>query len=485
MSGGEYGGHGGAGGITARFEDITAVADRLDASADALRASGSEVRSVWTSHHLAEALTIAPDKVAAAEAALARATIGPGGADWEGVQLEAYARIVRGAVGFYQETDAFLAGLEEDLWDAAGFLAGHWIGSNPIAAAALAVILSQAVDAEDLDRLLAEHPWLLEALTRSAPGLVQGTAIGLFGPLAVLLGTGGRWPTGDYEDAIIGLQTLAERFGLLDDDVPFAFDRGADGPSYDLTDDQFLQQLLTLERDEAYHVVTLEDGTEVSVPRVHILPVTRDGVTSYIVQIPGTQLWDPVADPSNRYDLTSNITLMTQQERAVITAAVAQAMREAGLSSADPIMLMGHSQGGIIAAAIASDRDLQREFGIDSVMTAGSPIGRFPIPDDVAVLAIEHAQDAVPKLDATDNPDRPNWTTVVRDLPSSAFDGGHSRIAEAHGLSDYAETGSGIQSGTALPPGVQASVDRWLEENQGFVPGSGVTEPAIVFEGAR
>ncbi|MDP9821564.1 PGAP1-like alpha/beta domain-containing protein [Nocardioides massiliensis] len=474
---GEYDGHGGAGGITARYDDMLAVADRLDLSADVLREAGGEVRAVAFSPHLAEALVVAADKVAVVEGSLALATIAPGGADWEGVELEAFAKVVREGVELYRATDELLAELEEDLWTAAGFVAGPaLLGSlllNPLGTGITGYLLYENLD---------DHPWLLDALTTMAPGLLQGSALALLGPLAVLLGTDGRWPTGDYEDAIIGLQALAARFGLLRDDVPFAFDRGPEGHAYDLTGDRFIEQLLLLERDQAYRTVVLGDGTEVQVPRVHILPVQRDGQTAYVVQIPGTQVWDPVADPANRYDLTSNVTLMTQQERAIITEAVAQAMRDAGLSSAHPVMLMGHSQGGIIAAAIASDPALQREFGIDSVLTAGSPIGRFPIPDDVAVLAIEHAEDAVPKLDAADNPDRPNWTTIVRDLPDSAFDGQQSPIAEAHGLDDYAETGAGAQRPGTLPPDLQASVDQWLEDSAAFVPSAGVTDPALVFE---
>src|SRR5690606_8608752 len=98
---GEYGGYGGAGGITARYDDMLAVADRLDVSADVLRAAGSQVRSVAFSPHLAEALVVAADRVAVVEGALTLATIAPGGADWEGVELEAFATVVRSGVELY------------------------------------------------------------------------------------------------------------------------------------------------------------------------------------------------------------------------------------------------------------------------------------------------------------------------------------------------------------------------------------------------
>lgn len=474
---GEYGGHGGAGGITARYDDMLAVADRLDVSADVLRAAGSQVRGVAFSPHLAEALVVAADRVAVVEGALTLATIAPGGADWEGVELEAFATVVRSGVELYRATDELLAQLEEDLWTAAGFVAGP-----ALLASALLNPLGTGIAGYLLYDNLDDHPWLLDALTRMAPGLLQGTALTLLGPLGVLLGTDGHWPTGDYEEALVGLQALAARFGWLQDTGEFRFERGPDGSRLRVGEDTFLTDLLQHVDAEAYATRTLPDGTVVKVPRVHILPVTRDGVTSYVVQIPGTQVWSPERGVDNPYDLTSNVALMSQQERAVVTEAVAQAIRDAGLTADDAVMLVGHSQGGIIAAAIASDPELQQTLDIDSVFVAGAPIGRFPIPDDVAVLAIEHAEDAVPKLDARDNPDRPNWTTIVRDLPDSVLDDAPVPVGQAHHIAEYADTGAAVQQPGQLPPDVQASVDAWLEANRGFVPDSGRSDPAIRYD---
>ena len=40
--------------------------------------------------------------------------------------------------------------------------------------------------------------------------------------------------------------------------------------------------------------------------------------------------------------------------------------------------IVGHSQGGIVAAALASD--LKDSYAIDHVVTAGSPVANHPIP---------------------------------------------------------------------------------------------------------
>lgn len=107
-------------------------------------------------------------------------------------------------------------------------------------------------------------------------------------------------------------------------------------------------------------------------------------------------------------------------------------------------MLAGHSQGGIAAAALACDPAAQRWFNITNVLTVGAPIANMPVPDDVHVLSIEHTQDPVPRLDARENPDRANWTTVTldvsdkgvsrrtRSLPMTAgmIDGDPSRAAD-------------------------------------------------------
>lgn len=46
----------------------------------------------------------------------------------------------------------------------------------------------------------------------------------------------------------------------------------------------------------------------------------------------------------------------------------------------------------------------------------GDPQDLRDTAPDISVMSLEHAQDVVPKLDGVDNPDRPNWTTVTREL---------------------------------------------------------------------
>src|SRR5439155_1315285 len=95
----------------------------------------------------------------------------------------------------------------------------------------------------------------------------------------------------------------------------------------------------------------------------------------------------------------------------------------------DPVLLVGHSLGGMEAAALATRHT---GFAITDVVTAGSPtaqVGGFP--DGVRVLSLEHRGDVVPLLDGADNPDTVEQTTVSFD------DGADSTIVGAHGYDHY------------------------------------------------
>jgi pimeloyl-ACP methyl ester carboxylesterase len=144
---------------------------------------------------------------------------------------------------------------------------------------------------------------------------------------------------------------------------------------------------------------------------------------------------------------------MTQEERTNMERLVLQAMQQAGIPPGAPVMLGGHSQGGIIAASLASDAAVRGQYNIRAVVTEGSPIGRHPIPDDIRVLAIENAQDPVPKLDGESNRATGRHTTVTHDLG----DGG-SHVIDAHQGEQYKKTVEAIDRGTG-DPSTDAAVD--------------------------
>ena len=132
-----------------------------------------------------------------------------------------------------------------------------------------------------------------------------------------------------------------------------------------------------------------------------------------IAYIPGTKKWSPVAG-SNPLDLTSNVHAIASQgsnavELAASERAVLAALRAARVGAGDEVVLVGHSQGGIIAANIASRH---HAFKVAGIVTFGSPIAHAAIAPETRVLALEHNNDPVPTLDAGPNPQRENWVTV-------------------------------------------------------------------------
>lgn len=465
---------GGAGGVTAHYDDMLSYADVLDTAGDGLRTASGRVGGLITSGDIAQAVVLCPVEVAQAEGAMVAAATGSSGALWAGGELEVTARYLRTSVSAYRLVDEKLAQLEELGADAAGFAlgvalpglallggAGYLaVKSNPLLQALLDAAGVEEPTLADLQETLYDNPWLLEALTRMAPSLIQGTSFtlaGLLGPAgtaALIAASGGNWPSTDYPSAIAGLLSIAGLAGLLEDTGEFTVDRvPGDAGQVDITQENIVASIFRGQSEASN-----EPG------QVQVIEVPQpDGSSSYIVQIPGTQEWDP-ARGDNPIDLTTNVNLMAMQGSTVMEQQVADAMEAAGIKKGDPVMMTGHSQGGITAAAMASDPDIQARYSITSIVTGGSPIGRFDIPDGVSVLSLEHDQDVVPMLDGVENPDRPNWVTVNRELSDAeGTDEGVRGAGAAHSVPNYTKTGTEVDASSS------ATLEQWREDNAQFM----------------
>lgn len=466
---------GGAGGITANYEDMLRYASVLDGAGDNLRGRSGDLAKLLIDGDILQAAVLCPVEVAGLEAAIDAVATGPSGAFWVSTEFEVTARYLRTSVTVLQETDELLAQAEELAWTAGGWTAGALAptavlgllaaaASNP---ALLAYLIANKDDLlADLQTTLYDNPWMLEALTRMAPGMVQGLLFTLAslvpgGAAALIALTDGNWPTGDYPSAIAGLLALANKGGLLDDTGDFTVDEvpGSDRP-------------LTITADNALQTIFDQQGEMGAAGQEGQVQIVRidhgDGPPSWIVQIPGTQDWSP-SRGDNPIDLTSNVNMMAMPDQTVIEREVAEAMRQAGIKPGEGVMMTGHSQGGITAASMASDPDILKEFDIKSVVTGGSPIGRFDIPDDISVMSLEHLQDIVPKLDGADNPDQPNWTTVTRELSDAEGTdaSGQRGPGAAHSTSNYAATGADVDRSD--DPGIV----QWRDAQDEFFTGNG------------
>ncbi|WP_026819933.1 hypothetical protein [Arthrobacter castelli] len=143
---------------------------------------------------------------------------------------------------------------------------------------------------------------------------------------------------------------------------------------------------------------------------IEISAISVDGQPDrYVVTIPGTQSWIS-RKSGNPIDMAGNLAGLWGAPH--MSAAVTDALKEAGATSGSAVMLVGHSGGGIHARNIASSPAFQADFDPKYVVTAGSPVGNNPLPDHTVGLNLQQRLDPVPATDLRAAPDTPNNVTV-------------------------------------------------------------------------
>ena len=175
-----------------------------------------------------------------------------------------------------------------------------------------------------------------------------------------------------------------------------------------------------------------------------------DGTRAWVVEIPGTEDWG--LNDSNPMDLTTNVRLLAGLPDDT-TDAVLEAMRDAGVGSDEPVMLAGHSQGGMVAMSVAAT--VGSAYSVRAVVTAGAPDIPQPAPKGVEVRHYRHDEDLVPQLDGT--PDQPTErvTVVTRNLSATGGPAVPS-VLEAHAVERYVETADQADRELAGSPGMRA-----------------------------
>lgn len=449
---------GGPGGVTADLTDMRRVADELDRAGSRLRTLAAETRRLVRDGDLLASAVLSPGTAAQATAQLLDAAFGPNGTTTVAATLELGAVGLRSVAGLFDARDDVahrLTDLREDLggavlgrvalpvgvgayllhlgaesgevgWDvAAGLITGR-LTIDEAAERMEGIPGGAAGDLlTTLNRVLILHPELTDAATGGMPQLLRSLPAGLQPVLAHVLGA--PVPE-DFEDLTALLIASGQRhFGFFDDGevrVTASVDRGAaslGGIAHLMAQQQDLQGTVVDDRERTAVRVIAVDGAD---------------EPTWIVQVPGTQEWGPRAG-ADASDITTNLLLEAHHDAELLDG-IAEAMRTAGIEPGDQVMLTGHSQGGIAAAAFAAHPDHGGAFNVTHVVTAGSPIARIPIPADVQVLALEHDEDPVPRLEGDPNPDAPNILTVSRSVVSDAWEAGDP--IRAHGIDLYART---------------------------------------------
>ncbi|MFM6968418.1 MAG: hypothetical protein ACKOWN_05795 [Microbacteriaceae bacterium] len=147
--------------------------------------------------------------------------------------------------------------------------------------------------------------------------------------------------------------------------------------------------------------------------------VAEDG-NRFEVYLSGTNFTGTETDPWNA---KSNIELVTTGSAPSLRA-VKEAMLSAGITSTTPVVLTGHSQGGLIALAIGATH----EFDVTAIVTVGTPVGAVPDVRDVPTIHIVHPEDPVPAFGGLIDPDSSTWVIPVT---------GGERLFAAHHRQSY------------------------------------------------
>ncbi|MET1020098.1 MAG: hypothetical protein ABWX62_08955 [Microterricola sp.] len=150
----------------------------------------------------------------------------------------------------------------------------------------------------------------------------------------------------------------------------------------------------------------------------------------WVAYLAGTADFAPTAT-TEPFDLTANV-LATADGDAASERAVRDALTAAGADPRDPLLVVGHSQGGLVAGRLAEAADLS----VAAYVNLGGPLGAVSA-DGVPGLSIEHSEDIVPALGgaAASPAELVTVNRPVLDGPDAA-----APLFAAHDLDRYRET---------------------------------------------
>ena len=464
---------GGAGGLDVHYDELARASAQLLDTVARLDGVLLAAHRALLDPDVVAAAVLAPRRAAGVEAELLRVLDGAHGLAAVSLRLATWSAALAAAVVCYRSADA----LDDPARDAR-----RWVGgaAAPVVAAAGAAVLvpvalpvlvgaglTGAGPARGaggrLELALVHHPDVVDELVGAAPG----AAATVTAPMAWMtpLGRVRRAVTGE-PPLPVGQQDLAALLSRAYAPVRVAVvargpESGTCGPAGGVGG--LLADLAR--RDDAAQGERQGD--------IDVRTITRTGPDgrlrrAYVVDLPGTKDWQPTPLAHRRWvnDLAGSLQVLAGRPDAR-TAGVARALALAGAGPEDPVLLVGHSQGGLVALQAA--RTLSGRFRVTHVLTAGAPIGRLPVPPGVQVLALENRWDVVPRLDARPDPDRARLTTVT-------FGRQVGTVAGNHDLRDsYLPAGRRLDAlmGTTPPPGLQLSVGAWEAGAAPFLTGSG------------
>lgn len=442
---------GGSHGLEASYAAMRSLADTYDEAGDRMRGMARTGGRTLVDEDLLESSILSPGTAIRAEAAVVAATTGPDGILVESAGWEVDAIAIRGSIGVFEAADD----TRHDAFEVLDHLVGRQLGialalGTPALVTGLPLALAVGGDGlvDGLEDLVTGNPLLVEHLVNGGGGLLTGL-------------TGGLLPT----------FTTNQAADVLGDLYPEGHPVVEPGETTSGQQPSSVADLL----DHLSDIAALSEGADSAANgTIEIQTVTTAaGQVVHIVNLPGTDdlVTLPWTADHDVRDLGTNLDLVAG-EPDDYQQGILEAMAEAGIGADEPVLIVGHSQGGMEAVAIAAG---DSGFTITDVVTAGAPTAQVGgYPTGVNVLSIEQHGDLVPLLDGEPNPPSVEQTTVVVDA-----DPGQG-IETHHGYDVYVAGGEAVDASTH--PSVVSSVASLHEH--GFL-GSGGQVTSQVFQITR
>ncbi|MBZ5735798.1 hypothetical protein K8Z61_14990 [Nocardioides sp. TRM66260-LWL] len=398
---------GGAGRIGLEAQAALDVATALDAAAERLR--GWALDPPVPAGPLAATAVLDGVGAAAVSAALAEATVGPSG-------------LLRLASALRDDADATRqAALELDAADVAAadaMRALEGVLGLPLAAGLVGGAVGAVAIADHDPRLDADDRARLLASLTDDPALAERTLHLAAAPL-------GGVP--------VGAGLIAGRYGPDVVEVERRPDLRAPAPGR--------------ERDLAGLVEHLGRVAELADAegrplegQIEVQTLTTPQGPRHVVYLPGTD--DLTTLPGGRDDTVRDMGVNQALLASGVTggvsgygAGVLAALRRSGVRPGEPVLLVGHSQGGLEAAALQARAG---GYAFRHVVTAGSPLsGVAAPPPGSRLLALENVHDVVPAADGAPNDAHDRRLTTVRGDAAAAIGTRPGRVVEEHGFPSY------------------------------------------------
>ncbi|MET1060437.1 MAG: hypothetical protein ABWX84_12615 [Nocardioides sp.] len=412
-----------------KYDQMMGLADLFDSSGDEMRERAALGAEVLADEAVSESASLSPATYTRAEDEIIAATTGRHGLLARSVELDADALIIRATVLTYRWIDDLQVAAYRTLGSIAARAVGYLAPEVALGGAILSagLIETEALDREGLTAYLNEladaNPELMDHFVSGGGGLLDALQMRALLTAAVLGGSDGGSATRgglravgapDFDaDFSAGLRDVAFGFCTPEPEAPRA-------GSADLGAPRSIEELM------------------VSLSEVEgELLVQRLGGGRFIGYLP---------TPATRGDTLRLVGVDNHGRVAAVVAALESAI---GDEPNARVLLVGHAQGGVTAAEIASGAR-SSTFTIDQVITAGAPSAQVPlIPDGTSVLSLEDRTDPVALLGSLINAGVANRLTVI-------FDGG-----EAHGAAAYVAGGRAADA--ADHPDLRAAIKRIQE----------------------